>query len=232
MKRTLNAELKTVPQNVRNSKEKVYMLAISKASEIKKELSESKEWTLEDGVKAGEWLDGLNWGIKILRDNDPQWKALFESISHYSIDEVLRELFQKHIDFSYAYNSASLALRYSARYPNSILNSMLHATLASSPISPEKAELALGEIKEQITKRIKVKNLGINSDQRPSITVNPVNDSDNFYLRGQEYLVLPVHSRLVFKSLAVTFQIMHLLTTKDVGTKFWQGNENSKWSSR
>jgi len=135
-------------------RERVEFAALSVASQIKDELLQSKEWTLVDGVKVGEWLDGYHWGVKELRDNDPQWKALFESISRYLRNKQLRGLIDKHIDFSYTYNSVCLGIYYSGRFPKSPFSLMLHETLVGSPISPVKAEIALGEILGDIDKRI------------------------------------------------------------------------------
>ena len=149
-------------------REKVYIAVLSVASEIKKELFQKKEWTLEDAVKVSEWLDGYRWGVKELRDTDPHWDALFKSISHFSKDEKLSGLIQKHIDLSYAYNNICLANRYSRNYPKNSFSSMLHETLVGSPISPEKVELALYEILNEIEIRlrtIKVPNMKASSLQ-------------------------------------------------------------------
>lgn len=107
-----------------------------------------------DGAKVSDWLDGYHWGIKELRDNDSQWKALFESISHYLRDRQLRRLTEKHIDVSLTYNSVCLGTYYSGRFPKSPFSLMLHETLVGSPISPEKAEMALSELLSDIEKRL------------------------------------------------------------------------------
>jgi hypothetical protein len=136
-------------------REKVHLAALSVSSEIKKELFQSKKWTLEDAVNVSEWLDGYHWGVKELRDNDPQWDSLFKSISHFSKDEKLSELIQKHVDLSYAYNNICLANGYSRNYPKNSFSSMLHETLVGSPISPEKVELSLNEILNEIEIQLK-----------------------------------------------------------------------------
>jgi hypothetical protein len=135
-------------------KQEVQFAALSVASQIKKVLLGSKEWTLEDAIAASEWLDSYHWGIKEIRDNDPQWKSLFESISHYFKDETLRNLIQKHIDISYVYCNVSLIVYYSETTQKTSFSSMLHETLVGSPISSEKAEVALGEILHDIEIRL------------------------------------------------------------------------------
>lgn len=135
-------------------KESVHFAALSVASKLKDELFQAKKWTFKDGLKVSEWLDGYNWGVKELRDNDPQWKALSESISPYFKDNVLRKLIGKHIDFSYIHSNVSLIVRYSNRYPRNAFSLMLHETLVGSPISPVEAEMALAEILNKIEKRL------------------------------------------------------------------------------
>lgn len=135
-------------------RERVHLAALSVAVEVRDELFHSKEWTFEDGTKMSEWLDGYDWGVKILRDNDLQWRALYESISHYLKDEVLRKLIERHIDFSYFYNNESLVIYYSHKFQNDAFSLMLYETLVGSPISPEKAELALSEVLSEIEKRL------------------------------------------------------------------------------
>lgn len=135
-------------------KEELHFAALSVASELKSELFQSKEWALEDSLKASEWLDGYYWGVKELRDNDPQWKSLFESISHYLKDDILRTLIEKHIDFSYTYNNISLIVEYSRRYQDSAFSRMLYETLVGSPISPIEVEIALAEVLNEIELRL------------------------------------------------------------------------------
>jgi hypothetical protein len=135
-------------------RERARLIALSVALEVKDELFKSKEWTFQDGMKVSKWLDDYNWGVEELRDNDPQWKSLYESISHYLKDDVLHELIGKHIDFSYIYNNISLIICYSERYPKNIFLLMLHETLLGSPISPIEAERALSELLSEIEKRL------------------------------------------------------------------------------
>jgi hypothetical protein len=136
-------------------RERARLMALSVASQVQKELFQSKEWTFEDGVKISEWLDGYHWGVKELRDNDPHWKALFESISTHLKDEKLSDLINKHLDFSYVYNNVCLIFHYSENFSKTSFLSMLHETLIGSPISPEKAEIALSEILSKVDDRLK-----------------------------------------------------------------------------
>ena len=134
-------------------REKVYLAALSVAKEVQDELFHSKEWTFEDGVKISEWLDGYDWGVKKLRDNDSKWMALHDSISHYRKDKVQRNLIERHIDFSYIYNNESLIVHYSGKFKRNEFSLMLHEALVGSPISPEKAEMALAEVLCDIDRR-------------------------------------------------------------------------------
>lgn len=135
-------------------KQQAYYAALSVASKVKDELFHTKEWTFEDGIKVSDWVDGYNWGIKKLRDEDMLWTELHNSISHYYKDEILRELIERHNDFSLIYNNISLMIYYSRKFPNNEFSFMLCETLIGSPISPEKAEVALGEIQGNIKKRL------------------------------------------------------------------------------
>jgi hypothetical protein len=136
-------------------RERVRTTGLQVALEVQKELLQSKEeWTIKDVVNIGEWLDARNWGIKELRDKDPQWGTLFKSISHYFVDAKLRELIDKHIDASYAYNSYCLITHYSRKYAKGSYALMLHEALVGSPISPEKMEIDLSELLGKIEKRL------------------------------------------------------------------------------
>lgn len=152
-----------------------YFKAICEASRIKKELVQSQNWTLEDALKIGEWLDGYRWGIGELRDNDPQWKALWESINSYLVNNKFRKLIQKHVDFSYAYTNASLIAGYSRKYRASIRLSILYEVLVGSPISPEKIDLELSKILGDIEKQMSAVGQGEkelqkeNQVERPSL---------------------------------------------------------------
>lgn len=141
------------PFDIIKWREKVHIVAINEAVKMRDELFNSKEWTFKDGLKISEWLDGYDLGVKKLRDNDKQWNALFMSLNPYFDDKVLRQLIDKNINFSYMYNNISLIIHYSEKWKNNEFSLMLHEALVGSPISPEKAELALGEIQGDITKR-------------------------------------------------------------------------------
>lgn len=135
-------------------KQKVYYAGLSVASEAKDELFHTKKWTFKDGIKISDWVDGYNWGVKKLRDEDTLWTELHNSISHYYKDKILRDLIERHNDFSLIYNNISLMIDYSRKFPNNEFSLMLCETLLGSPISPEKADLALGEVLGDIEKRL------------------------------------------------------------------------------
>jgi len=136
-------------------KEEVYRSALSVATKAKDELLHTKEWTLADGIKVAEWLDGYDWGIKKLRDDDARWKALYESIDNYLIDGVLRDLIKEHIDLSHVYNNMSLIIHYSGKFKHDIYSLMLYAVLVGGPMSPEQVDMGLNEILGKIEKRLK-----------------------------------------------------------------------------
>lgn len=127
---------------------------LGKATEITDELVGSKEWQIEDVVKIGEWLDGLQIGLAKLRDKDKEYQELVKDLRPYMNDEVLRELIDKHISLSYGYCSALLDINYSKRLPKSSFAQTAHSVLVESGISPHKIEIALNEILEKITARI------------------------------------------------------------------------------
>lgn len=135
-------------------KEQVHLTALSIALELKNELFQSKEWTFEDGTKAAKWLDGYDWGVQKLRDNDPQWKGLYESIGSYLKDDVLPNLITRHIGLSYIYNNICLIIHYSSKFKDDVFSLMLHETLVGSPISPVEIDSALSEILRDIDKRM------------------------------------------------------------------------------
>lgn len=135
-------------------KQRVYLVGIAVAQEVRGELFESKKWTLADGNKLSDWIDGTGWGIKELRDKDPQWNSNRESITHYLTDSKLCELIGQHIDFSTFYHNQCLIVSYSKRFAKTSFSMMLHEALVDSPISLEKTERALGEINHQIEQRL------------------------------------------------------------------------------
>ena len=139
-----------------------YYKVFGVASEMKKDLINSKNWTMADLDIVGEWLDSLHWGLKELRDGDSeskgdkQWNKLYKSIEPFTRDNKLRELISKHISISYGSCSVSLIFSYSAKWRNNMFLTLLHATLVGSPISPVKIDLALSEILGDIDKRMKI----------------------------------------------------------------------------
>ena len=136
-------------------KDQVYRSASSVARKARDELLNIKEWTLADGIKVAEWLDGYDWGIKKLRDDDLQWKALYESIDSYLIDDILRGLIKEHIDLSHVYNNITLIIHYSSKFKDDIYSLMLYEALVGSPMSPEQVDMGLNEVLGKIEKRLK-----------------------------------------------------------------------------
>jgi hypothetical protein len=137
-------------------KERVYLRASFIAREAKDELFNAKNWTLADGMKIAEWADGYGWGIKELRDNDPQWKGLYESIdNHLRIDDVLGGLIKDHIDVSHVYNNITLMVHISDKFKDDIYSLILYEALVGGPMSPEQVDMGLNEILGKIEKRLK-----------------------------------------------------------------------------
>jgi len=137
-------------------KERVYLRASSIARKAKDELFNAKDWALADGMKIAEWADGYGWGIKELRDNDPQWEGLYESIdNHLRIDDVLGGLIKDHIDASHVYNNITLMVHFSDEFKDDIYSLILYEALIGSPMSPEQVDMGLNEILGKIEKRLK-----------------------------------------------------------------------------
>lgn len=143
--------------------------------ELQRELIAEQEWTLSDVYKISEWLDDYDWGVKKLRDNDLNWGNMWKSIGDYLGDDTLRELIGNHVELSRAYNNVCLINHYSERLGerNSFL-AELNKVLVGSPISPVKAELALGEIISEIKKRLVEMTKGgmVMSDDKEDNTEN------------------------------------------------------------
>lgn len=136
-------------------KERVYSVALSIATREKAKLLNTKDWTLADGMKVAEWVDGYDWGIQKLRDDDPQWKALYESIDNrFRIDSILGDLIKKHIDLSRVYNNVTLLVHYSGQFKDDIYSLMLYEGLVGSPMSPEEVDKGLDEVLREIEKRL------------------------------------------------------------------------------
>jgi hypothetical protein len=125
------------------------------ASRIKSELINSKTWGENDLVVIGEWLDGQHWGLGELRDTDKKWNDLYKSIKPFTLDDVLRGLIARHIDYSYGACSCILMNGYSAKWSNSPFSSLLWATLIGKATSPVNIDMDLSTILSLIEKRIK-----------------------------------------------------------------------------
>src|SRR4030042_1182771 len=137
-------------------KERVYLRASLIARKARDELFNTKNWALTDGMKIAEWADGYGWGIKELRDDDSQWKGLYESIDNrLRIDDVLGGLIKDHIDVSHIYNNIALIVHISDRYKDDIYSLILYEALVGSPMSPEQVDAGLNEILGKIEKRLK-----------------------------------------------------------------------------
>jgi hypothetical protein len=120
---------------------------------LKKELCESKDWTMEDAMAMGEWLDGLGIGISDLRDKDKKWKDMYRTAEPFMRDDKLRELVDKHISSSYMLSSGSLCIGYSSKIHNKKKTRLLYIALVGSPIQPQKIDSALSVILSDIEKR-------------------------------------------------------------------------------
>lgn len=145
---------------------------IGEAKETVKELVNSKVWQIDDLVKAGGHLDSIHMGLGELRDKDEQWQSLFKMVRPYTTDSILGGLVDKYLSHSYAFCSALLVIDYGNRLPKHDFGRMLCSALTSSNISPDKIEIALGEILEDITKRLKI--LDERHPLYQSIAVKPI----------------------------------------------------------
>lgn len=124
------------------------------AARIKKDLLDSKNWTMAGIDIIIEWFDSQTWALKEIREKDKQWNSLYETIEPFTRDGKLRELISKHISISYGSCNALLVAHYSAKWPTSIPIAVLHETLVGSPLNPVKIDLALSEILGDIDKRM------------------------------------------------------------------------------
>jgi len=129
---------------------------VGEAKEIVKELVSSKDWQIDDLVKAGGYLDSIHMGLGELHDNDEQWQDLLKMARPYMTDSILRGLIDNYISHSYAFCSTLLVISYGNKLPKHEFGRMLCSALTSSNISPDRIEIALGEILEGITKRLKI----------------------------------------------------------------------------
>ena len=128
---------------------------VGKANEIIKDLADSKEWQVEDLVKVSDWLDGLNIGLRELREKDEKWQSLFKKTKPYMTDPILRGLIYKHISCSYGFCSISLSMSYGSRWAKDSFSKLLYSGMVGSAASPETVDVALSEILEEINNRLK-----------------------------------------------------------------------------
>jgi hypothetical protein len=126
------------------------------ASKIRKDLANSRTWTVADLDIIADWLDSQSWGLRELRDNDKQWNKLYELIEPFTRDSKLRALISKHISVSYGSCGILLVISYAKRWPTSIPLAVLHEALIGSPLSPVKISFALSEILGDIDKRMNI----------------------------------------------------------------------------
>jgi hypothetical protein len=131
---------------------------VGEAKEIVQELVNSRDWQIEDLVKAGGHLDGIHMGLGELRNNDKEWQSLFKIARPYRTDPVLRGLIDNYLSLSYAFCSVLLVTSYGNKLAKHDFGRMLCSALTSSNISPDKIEIALGEILEKINERLKAFN--------------------------------------------------------------------------
>lgn len=129
---------------------------IGEAKESVRELVNSKVWHIDDLVKAGGHLDSIHMGLGDLRDKDEQWQSLFKMVKPYTTDSILRGLVDNYLSHSYAFCSSLLVIDYGNRLPKYDFGRMLCSALTGSNVSPDKIEIALGEILEDITERLRV----------------------------------------------------------------------------
>jgi hypothetical protein len=151
---------KRIRRRVPKSPEKLkqtgwYYKVIGVATEIRKELADSREWQIEDVVKVGAWLDSLRIGVGELRNKDETWQGLWEEVKPHMEDDELRGLVDKYLTHSYAFCSFLLYKSYCDRLPQDNFGHLLYAALVGSNISPDKIDIALSEILGEITNRIK-----------------------------------------------------------------------------
>ncbi|MBA7601243.1 hypothetical protein ES703_08310 [subsurface metagenome] len=160
----------------------------SEAQEIVRELVSSREWEIEDGVKAGKHLDSLYIGLGELRDKSEEWQGLFEKMRPYLTDASLRELIDKHISCSYAYCSMLLVINYGSKLPKNGLEQLLFAALSGSN-SPTEIDIALYEILEQVEDGLKVFKKGKPFDGEVTDVIRLKLDLGKLLLDGKEILV-------------------------------------------
>ncbi len=145
-----------MPNPGRKIKKNWYIDVLGAASQISKELFEAKDWSIDDLVTVGEWLDRQHWGVGELRENDNIWNSLYESIQPYMLDGVLREQITKHVSYSYGACSILLTQGYSMKWPDSPFSSLLHTTLIGNATSKVEIDTELSKPLSDIDKRLKI----------------------------------------------------------------------------
>ncbi len=154
-KRNMLARIRRrIPKTEVGNKTKWFKVA-SATSQVKQELTSSKNWTEDDVMMVGEWLDGQEKGLSALRDNDKRWGKLNDNLQPYMRDVPLRTLIKKHKDYSYGYCSILLAQRYSDNLRGHPITNMLFNVLVGSIINKETMNEGLYKVLDGIRKRLK-----------------------------------------------------------------------------
>lgn len=155
-KRNMLARVKKhVPKTNVGSKTQWFKVA-SVTSQIKRELVSAKEWTEDDVMMVGEWLDGQDKGLSVLRDNDKQWNRLDKHLKPYIKDAPLRTLIKRHKDYSYGYCSISLAQSYADSYHGHPVTKLLFNILMGIPVNKETMNEGLYKVLDDIRRRMKI----------------------------------------------------------------------------
>lgn len=135
-------------------KDEAHRVTLAVALELQDEYVRSADWTFDDAMKASNWLDGYDWGVRKLRDEDPRWQGLFQSLSTHLKDDVLCDKIQRHNDFSLVTANMRLLVHFSSKYKDDVFSIMLHEALVGSPISPDYVEAALAQMLSDIEKAV------------------------------------------------------------------------------
>jgi len=134
-----------------------YFKVISKASKVRAELLNTREWDMKDAVEVGSWLDKQHIGIGERRHTDKSnWQKDYDSIKPYVLDERLSQLIYKHIDYSYSACSIALFSGYADRLANNIYYKLLRASLDDSAINALKIDAELSKILRDVEARLKI----------------------------------------------------------------------------
>lgn len=128
----------------------------SVASKIKQEFMGLKEWTEEDVLIMGGWLDGQGKGLTAIRDRDGKWNKLDKTLRPYMKDSKLRTLIKRHKDYSYAYCSVSLIDHFMDKDRSNPISRMLLNVLKDCCVSKEQVNEDLYKVLDDIRNRMKV----------------------------------------------------------------------------